>query len=201
MLGRAVTRRWLVFLGIAVVVGVAALIALSTVADPPPESGGVAIVGGVLPLLAAGDVDAAVGQPAPQLSGVDFNGDAVVAPRTGAATLLLFLAHWCPHCQVEVPVLSEWHDGGGTLPGVEIMSVATSTDPARPNYPPDDWLAREGWAYPVLVDDGGFSAAHAYGLTAFPFWVLVDGSGTVLWRGTGELSPADLEALVGAFNP
>lgn len=193
------SRRWLLLLGIALVVGVAALISLSTINEPPPELA-VTIDGEALPLLAAGNVDSAVGQPAPRLTGFDFDGNAVVAPRPTAPTLLLFLAHWCPHCQNEVPMLTEWHQSGGFLPGVEITSVATSTNPTRPNYPPDAWLAREGWAYPVLVDDGGFSAAQAYGLTAFPFWVLVDGNGIVQWRGTGELSPGDLEALVGIFD-
>ena len=38
---------------------------------------------------------------------------------------------------------------------------------SRPNYPPDVWLASEGWTLPVLVDPTN-SVAQAYGLSAYP---------------------------------
>ena len=30
----------------------------------------------------------------------------------GTAKVILFLAHWCPHCQAEVPVVKAWVDAG-----------------------------------------------------------------------------------------
>jgi hypothetical protein len=73
--------------------------------------------------------------------------------------------------------------------------VATGIDPTAPNYPPDAWLAREHWQPPVIVD-GDRGVATAYGLTAFPYWVVVGADGTVVRRLTGELPPAQLDELV-----
>lgn len=32
--------------------------------------------------------------------------------------------------------------------GIELISVATATDPAQANYPPSKWLENEGWTVP-----------------------------------------------------
>jgi len=79
--------------------------------------------------------------------------------------------------------------------------VSTSVSLDRPNYPPSAWLAKAGWAPPVLVDDAGSSAARAFGLTAFPYFVLVDGDGKVVARSSGELGPAALTELVAKLKP
>ena len=80
-------------------------------------------------------------------------------------------------------------------PGVDFVSVATGIDPSRPNYPPDVWLASEGWTLPVLVDPTN-SVAQAYGLSAYPFWVFLDGQGKVVLRATGELT---VDQIMAAF--
>jgi hypothetical protein len=48
---------------------------------------------------------------------------------------------------------------------------------------------------PVLADDEQSSAATAYGLSAFPFFVAVDAGGKVVARHSGELTPAQLDQL------
>jgi hypothetical protein len=77
--------------------------------------------------------------------------------------------------------------------------VATGIDPTLPNYPPDAWLAREGWTPPVIVD-GDRQIATAYGLTAFPYWVAIGADGNVAGRLTGELSPDQLDQLVASLS-
>jgi hypothetical protein len=74
------------------------------------------------------------------------------------------------------------------------VSVSTAIDPARPNYPPDAWLADEGWTAPVLVD-GDDTAAQASGLSAYPFFVAIDGDGTVVLRASGELTTEQLDTV------
>jgi cytochrome c biogenesis protein CcmG, thiol:disulfide interchange protein DsbE len=161
-----------------------------------PGSWTVPIVSGTaLADYAPGGGDPAIGQAAPEVSGAGFDGTPAKIEANGKPKVILFLAHWCPHCQAEVPVLQAWADAGGVPNGVEIISVATSINPDAPNYPPDEWLAREGWTYPVIVDPTN-SVASAYGLTAFPFWVFVGPDGTVRARATGEMSTADLEAAI-----
>jgi thiol-disulfide isomerase/thioredoxin len=153
------------------------------------------ITGDALPAYASGSSDAAVGMSAPVISGASFDGRPAAIAADGRPKVVLFLAHWCEHCQAEVPLVQEWIDGGG-LPGdVDIVSVATSIDPSYPNYPPDAWLEREGWTVPVIVDPTN-SVAASYGLSAFPFWTFIRADGTVGGRLSGELSIRDLETII-----
>lgn len=131
--------------------------------------------------------DPAVGAAAPTFEGTDRSGSAVTVPSAGRPTVLLFLAHWCPHCQREVPALQQWVDDGLLPDDVDIVAVATGIDPTRPNYPPSAWLESEDWTVPTVADATD-AAAQAYGLSAFPFWVAVDADGTVVDRRSGELT-------------
>ena len=155
-----------------------------------PSGAGPVISGTPLPPLTSPTNDTAVGLTIPT---VTAPGGAIALD--GTAKILLFLAHWCPHCQAEVPLVQSWVDGGGLPPSVELISVSTAIDPRRPNYPPDAWLEGEGWNAPVIVDETG-SVAEAYGLTAFPYWVFVDANGQVAGRMTGELTTEQLDSIV-----
>jgi cytochrome c biogenesis protein CcmG, thiol:disulfide interchange protein DsbE len=146
------------------------------------------------PLPDQGD-DPAVGSTMPTLAGTDIHGRPVTIAADGRPTMIMFLAHWCPHCRREVPVVQRWVDDGGLPEGVRLLSVATANDPRRPNYPAVDWLDGEGWTAPALLDDADSEAAIAGGLTAFPFWVLVGADGKVVARTVGELTPAQLTDL------
>ncbi len=139
--------------------------------------------------------DPAVGRPAPQVQGFDFDGTPVAITADGRPKVAIFLAHWCPHCQAEVPLIQSWIEAGGVPDGVDLVSVATGIDPAAPNYPPDAWLEREGWTVPVIADPTN-SVATAYGLTLFPYWVFIGPDGAVRARAAGEMPIADLEAAI-----
>ena len=90
----------------------------------------------------------------PKLAGQTFDGsDLTIDPADGKPKVIVFLAHWCPHCQAEVPLIKEYIDSGNAPSDVEFYSVATQTDAGKANYPPSGWLAREGWQPPVLLDD------------------------------------------------
>ncbi|GIU96693.1 MAG: hypothetical protein KatS3mg013_0496 [Actinomycetota bacterium] len=161
--------------------------------------GRVTVTGQSLPALPEGS-DPAVGLPAPTLEGRDFEGRPVRIEDDGRPKAIIFLAHWCPHCQREVPLVQDWLDREGMPAGVDLYSVATAIDPAQPNYPPDEWLRREGWTPPVLVDDAKESAASAYGLTGFPFWVFVDADGNVTSRFAGELTIDQLQGYLATIS-
>jgi thiol-disulfide isomerase/thioredoxin len=171
----------------------------------PPGSGTAvaepAIEGTPLPAFPGpGATDPAVGQSAPEVTGVDFDGTPAAIAADGRPKVVIFLAHWCPHCQEEVPVVQAWVTAGGVPDGVDVIAVATAIDPASPNYPPDAWLQREGWSSPVIADPTN-SVSQAYGLTAFPFWVFVGPDGEVRARVIGNLSVADLEAAIRGLTP
>jgi thiol-disulfide isomerase/thioredoxin len=159
--------------------------------DTMPQDVAVELDGEFLPPFdPTAAADPALGQPAPDVSSVTFDGSPISLTYDGTPTMVLFLAHWCPNCQAEVPELQSYIDANGLPDGVNFVSVATSNTPARTNYPPSLWLDREGWTAPVLVDDAANTIGNAYGLTAFPYYVFVDGEGQVAGRITGQ-QPAE----------
>lgn len=143
--------------------------------------------------------DQAVGLPAPTVEGADFSGKDVRIAVDGRPKVIIFLAHWCPHCQAEVPLVQTWVSAGGVPEGIDLVSVATGIDPTRPNYPPDAWFQREGWTVPVIVDPSN-TVAQAYGLSFYPYWVFVDADGKVEARAAGEMSIPDLQAMMARIN-
>ena len=74
--------------------------------------------------------------------------------------MVVFLAHWCPHCNAESRCSSEWAAIGRHPGRPEIVGVSTAVSAERPNYPPDEWLADKGWDWPVLADDAEQTAAQ-----------------------------------------
>ncbi len=122
------------------------------------ETAPVQISGEDLPVLSESGLvpagsDPAVGMPAPKVVGQSFDESVVtIDPGDGTPKMLVFLASWCGHCQAEVPALQDWIDSGDVPENLEIIGVSTIVDQSRPNYPPSNWLATEGWTPQVLLD-------------------------------------------------
>lgn len=144
------------------------------------------------------DGDPARGMLAPTLLGVDFHGTPVrLDAAADGPTMAVFVAHWCPHCNAEVPRIVELARRGQVPAGVDVVAVSTAPDPQRPNFPPGDWLEDADWPYPVIADGvdmsiNGFAAASAFGLSGFPFVVLIDGDGKVAARWSGETEGSEM---------
>ena len=201
---------WIVGGVIAAVIAIAAIVAISASSKKDSAAVGslqefseVTVTGYVLPAFdEAANPDPAVGMLAPVLTGKGFTGNVVTTESTGTPTLLVFLAHWCPHCQREVPLLVEWEKSGNMPAGIDILAIATGTDTANPNYPPSEWLVRENFpaTWPVLADSADKVGADAFGLGGYPYFVLVGGDGKVLWRSSGEVPMDELTATILALT-
>ena len=179
-------------LGLAIAIGVT--LSSEPVAAGLPE-GEISVVGDFLPQYAGeNDDNVALGLAAPTFSAPDQNSEIFQLEKNGNAKALLFLAHWCPHCQREVPVVQRFIDSNGVPPGIDVIAVATSIDRGRDNYPPQEWLQREGWSETQIYDLDR-EIGEAYGLNAFPYWVFLDKDLNVLARRTGNLP----EDMVGAL--
>ena len=219
---RSTTSRWLLpglVVAAVVIAGVLAIVLPGSNTPPtggsssvvPSASGGSqaargsgaatepTITGDALPQFQGADGDDAVGMTVPTVEGSDFTGRSVAITADGRPKVIVFLAHWCPHCQAAVPLLQTWVSAGGVPEGLDLVSVATGIDPSRPNYPPAAWLQREGWTVPVIADTSN-TVAQAYGLPAYPFWVFVDANGKVVARTVGELTIPDLESTIGRLT-
>jgi cytochrome c biogenesis protein CcmG, thiol:disulfide interchange protein DsbE len=190
---------WIVLAAIVLVALVLAVVLASSEGSRDLTTAPVEATGRVLPRFdAAAIADPAIGMTAPELVGRDFADASVEVLNDGTPKVLVFLAHWCPVCQEEVPDLVAWFEGGGQTGGVEVVAVATSIDRTRANYPPGAWLREERWPWPTLVDDADNLAATTYGLTSFPYFVVVDANGEVVERVSGKLDAAAFDSLLTA---
>lgn len=189
-------------LWILLLVGGAALLAilLASREDTPVsvalETSTVEISGQALPPFS--DPDLGLGQSAPSITATTLEGDRVQVPSAGSPRVIGFFAHWCPHCQAEVPNVVEWLDAADLPGGVDVLAVSTSVNESADNYPPSAWFARTRWPNTVLLDSPEGEIAASYGLTAFPYWVAVDADGTVARRHSGSMDEATFRDLMAA---
>ena len=194
---------WYIGAGIAVLIGIAAIVAIGSsggddsAADGLQQFGDITVNGDALAPYSEGADDPAIGMMAPEVIGEGFTGNPVTT-KTDAPQMIVFLAHWCPHCQAEVPVLVQWERDGEVPAGLEVMAVATATNPTNPNFPPSEWLTREQFPalWPVMVDDGANTAGNAFGASGYPFFVLTDAEGKVVYRGSGEIPKEELTSII-----
>lgn len=195
-------RTLLVGLGAALAVIAIVAVVISATTDDDKEVAGlqqtrpVEVTGTALAVLPESGTDPAIGATVPQLTGASFDGTAVSINNDGEPKVVLFIAHWCPHCQAEVPVITRWIGDKGEPPGVSLYAVATGTTSSRPNYPPSAWLDDERWPIVTLADSTDYKAATAFGLSAYPYFVAISGDGKLVARVTGELTTDQLDQLV-----
>jgi thiol-disulfide isomerase/thioredoxin len=163
----------------------------------PAETQPVTVVGTALPRPPDSGPDTAIGLTAPTLHGFTFDGSPVdVTPDDGRAKMVVFLAHWCPHCNREIPVILRWAQTGGVPPNLDIIGVSTSVSAQRDNYPPSKWIVQKQWTWPVMADSSNNDAAAAYGVASFPTFTIVGSDGKVKLRSSGELAETELDGLV-----
>ncbi len=147
------------------------------------------VVGDALSPLDNPDDDPAVGATAPVITGQSFDGtDVTIGGATNGPTMYVFLAHWCPHCNDEIPELVQLRDAGTLPDDLNIVGISTAVVDDRENYPPSEWIVEKDWTWPVLADTEAADAFQTYGGTGFPYTVLLDSEGAVLARKSGNES-------------
>jgi thiol-disulfide isomerase/thioredoxin len=211
---------------VAALIAVAAVVAIvlsrgsddgSTASSPPPverqlvpadldgEIGDIAVDGEPLPKLAAEGTDPAIGLTPPTITAVNPDGEVhTISPDTDGPVMLVFLAHWCPHCNDEIPRLEQLQREGRLPADLEVYGVLTGMSPDRPNYPPSSWIVDREWPWPAIADAAtfggdslGWQMADAFGLRGYPYAVVIDdGVVAARWAGGSEID--DLEAKIAA---
>ena len=209
---RQEARRRLPLVGILIVVVAVVLVGAVAISqlggddsnDQPSGRGSVAEVQPVTvsgepltPFPGNGADDPSIGATAPVIDGKSFDGTPEsVGGAIGRPSLVVFVAHWCPHCRAEVPRLVEWRADGTIPEDIDLVAVSTGVQSDLPNYPPSAWLEQEGWPGRVMTDDADGTAAGYYGLPSYPYFVALDAQGRVVTRATGELDQQAIEDVV-----
>ncbi|HEX6299458.1 MAG TPA: TlpA disulfide reductase family protein [Acidimicrobiia bacterium] len=183
--------------GLGLVVWLAIAIAGEGAVDESIAFGEVTVEGDDLPFLETGAADPAVGLTAPTVTGETFDGEQLTIAPDGNAKIVVLLAHWCPHCQAEVPLVQSWVESGGLPEGVDLYGVTVLTNRVRDGrtWPPQDWLESEGWTSPTIKDDQQSSIVNAYGMTGTPTYVVLGPDNENLGRISGEIGLGGLETL------
>ncbi len=157
--------------------------------------------GEMLSQLEDPDNDLARGKIAPVVNGFGFDGAPLTIAPKGKPMLVVFLAHWCPHCNAEIPRLIEWKDSGAMPADLGVVGVSTGARDGAPNWPPSQWVIDKAWPWPVMADNEDQSAAVAFGVSGYPGLILLNGDGKVLARRSGEAGIDELKAWAQEFLP
>lgn len=165
----------------------------------PGEYQPITFTGDVLTPLENPSEDASRGKTAPTLFGYKFDGTPFTLAPTGDPTLVVFLAHWCSHCNAEIPRLIEWKASGKIPADLDVVGVSTAARDDQPNFPPSKWIVDKAWPWAVMADSEAQEAAVAYGVLGYPGLILLDGEGKVLARRSGEVGIAELDTWVREF--
>ncbi len=200
--------KWMIA-GVVVLVAVAVGVALLAGRDAEQREqsdvaqvSDVSIEGAHLPPFEGEEPDPAMEMRAPAFAATSFDGTEVsVLPGDGTAKIIGFFAHWCPHCQRELPRIADWLANNQLPAGVEVIAVSTAVEPGRPNYPPSAWFEEEQWPAVVVRDSAENEVGNAYGLRGFPYTVGIDADGRVVARVSGELNDSAWEFLVSFVAP
>jgi cytochrome c biogenesis protein CcmG/thiol:disulfide interchange protein DsbE len=211
---RSTTWLWVGLIAVIAVVGVVAIVigrgSGSSGGGTASPSGGTVVPNGKLdfgtvqvqgtniPAKPDTGADPAIGMTIPTVAGQQFDGKQLTISPDGTPRVIMVVAHWCPHCQAEVPRIQSWLNASGMPTGVELATVATANDSAKPNFPAADWLRTQKWSVPTIVDDKQSTAGAAFGVSAFPYFLVTDGQGKVVYRTSGEVSQDQWNAILEA---
>ncbi len=111
-------------------------------------------------------------------------------------TVLAVWAPWCPHCQVELPVLDRVMR---EHPRVGFVTLVTAVGD-RPGPTPEGYMADHGLTFPVAVDDDSGTIANALGVPGFPMLYFVSSDGKVVFAASGEVDEASLREAVSRLS-
>ncbi|MGH9458495.1 MAG: TlpA family protein disulfide reductase [Thermoanaerobaculia bacterium] len=116
-----------------------------------------------------------------------------VAAIKGTPLVINFWATWCVPCYAEHGVLTRSARRLGS--DVQFLGVVYDDEESRIL----DFLAKNGRAYPTVVDEEG-KVAIAYGVYGVPETFFVDATGTIVAKHEGPLDDATLAAYVARLS-
>ncbi len=161
---------------------------------------GVAILGFIVMLVVfvgfAGDDSAdpgIVGQQAPQVVGLSLDGEFFDSQEVDGFLVVNFFATWCVGCIVEHPELVKTEAWGRDN---DLQIVAAVFDGDNPNDVAD-FFAENGGGWPILNDP---AISNNYAVGRIPETFIVGPNGIVLERFQGEVTLADVQGAVAAYE-
>ncbi|MEO1055352.1 MAG: TlpA disulfide reductase family protein, partial [Actinomycetota bacterium] len=161
------------------------------------ETRPVVIAGDPLPPLEDGAADPAIGASAPVLTGEGFDGTPItIGGPSDGPTMVVYLAHWCPHCNDEIPELIALAERGDIPADLNVVAVSTGVREGEANYPPSEWLVDRAWPWDVMADDPDATAFLVSGGSSFPYVMILDADGNVVARASGSRGADEIKSWI-----
>lgn len=194
---RRETRQRLVWAVVAVIAVVAVVGALLLSGGGNDDGGSTAAPADAVSIDRAAGPQLEIGDPVPAFSAPGLDGGTVSwSDHQGSPTVLVVWASWCPHCQVELPVLVP---ATQAREGIELVSVTTAIG-QNPGPTPSEFLADEGLTLTTAVDDEAGTLMQGLGVSSFPTVYYVGADGTVQNVTLGESPEGAIEANLDALQ-
>lgn len=117
----------------------------------------------------------------------------------GKVVFLNFWATWCPPCKMEMPDIQkiyEKYEKQGEKSEVVVLSVAApNTQDEKDIDGIKAFLEENGYTYPVLMDDGGYTFG-AYRISSLPTTFMIEKEGNVFGYVQGGLTQEAMESII-----
>ena len=137
-----------------------------------------------------------VGDKMPAYSSTDLDGKPFdLASERQSVVFLNVWATWCGPCRFEIPQLHALQEKYGSR-GFKVIGVSvdeTGADTVK------QFVRDERISYPIVLDPEG-KVANVLQTTVLPTSVIVDRSGTIVWRRVGAVSPNELKDVHAIIN-
>ena len=137
----------------------------------------------------------AIDDPAPEFETYSIEGRYFSSESLeGEQTLLMFWAPWCGVCRRELPKLAQYYRETGSAE-IQILTIGTASPESQVKGYVEDHS--NTFVFPTVYDDGRL-LKDAFGIRAFPTYVLLDEEGTIrlIHRGSGVLNNSRFQSLV-----
>lgn len=110
----------------------------------------------------------------------------------GKVTVVNVWATWCPYCVDEMQDFQLLYDKYGEK--VQFVML-DSADSAREVSDSRDYVADQGFTFPVFFDDG-WKVQTFFNVAAYPTTIVIDADGSLLSNRPGRINASSLDAML-----
>jgi peroxiredoxin len=141
------------------------------------------------------------GRPAFNFNLADLNGKQhTLADYRGKKVYIEYWASWCPICLnglADFATLAKAYEKSDAVVVISMVPAGANGEKTAVEF--IRWFKERGYAFPVLLDDGGI-VARQFNVRAFPTSILIGSDGVLISATPGQQSNASILAKIAAIK-